>query len=521
MSIKDNLHFEAQERLHKGINKIAQAVGGTMGTGGNNAIIEAIESPGHLMTNDGETILNSIVLEDPIEDMGRKMLLESVRRANKASGDGSSTTCVLTAAIIEEGLKYKGEAHPMDIKRSIEECVPLIEQSLDEQTKELVSDDGTFDIERLKQVATISAEDESIGNMIAEIYTKVGKSGLIYWDISKTNEDTYTIGQGITVEGAGFVSPYMCDATETGQNTNQVRIKNPYVLITKQKITSAADFNAIGETLNNKEVKDLVVFCDEYEPLIIPDIIKTRMLRGFRFVLVKMPVLWKDWWYEDLAKATGAKTVDPVAGLPMRELKEEHLGRVGNIVITKDETHIDGIKDITDHIATIEAEATDDSRLRASHLNTKTARYFVGAQSDSALSYRRLKVEDAISAAYQALNGGIVAGGGVALLQCSDTLPDTIGGRILKESLLRPFAQITSNAGISEVSLKGKDEGFDTRTRKTVNMFEVGIVDPRNVVLNAVKNAISVAAAVITAPTIITLPREEAPQQQQPNLIQR
>lgn len=502
---KDNLHFDAQSKLQAGINKVAKAVGITMGTGGNNAIIEAIESPGHLMTNDGYSIANAIVLADPIEDMGRKMLLESINRANKASGDGSSTTCVLTAAIINEGLKHIGEAHAMDIKRSLEECLPIIEASLEEQKR-------VIDVSEVGTVATVSSEDTQIGNTIQEIYEQIGKDGLIYWDISKTTEDTYTIGTGITVEGAGFVSPYMCDATETGQNTNQIRIKNPQILITKQKIANANDLGSIAESLYNKDIKDLVVFCDEIDPLVIPDIVKTRMVRGFRIAIVKMPVLWKDWWYEDLAKATGARVIDPSAGLPMRELKAEHLGTVGNIVITKDETHLDGIADVTAHIAMLEAEATDDTKLRASRLNTKTARYFVGAHSDSALSYRRLKVEDAISASYQALNGGIVAGGGVALWNIGHSLnpSESVGKEILNIALEAPMRTIIKNAGVKlDATEPFSNKGINTKTGEYVDMFEAGIVDPKNVVLNAVKNALSVAASVITAPTIVTLPRME------------
>lgn len=489
-----------------------------MGTGGNNAIIETIENPGHLPTNDGHTILSSIVLADPIEDMGRKILLESVNRANKASGDGSSTTCVLTAAIIEEGLKYKDQAHPMDIKRSLEDLLPVIEDNLKTQTRQVVDEDG-MDLDLLEQVATISAEDGEIGKMIANIYADIGPKGLIYWDISKTTKDTYTIGQGVTVEGAGFLSPYMCDASDSGQNTNQVRIKNPHILITKQKIGSAVDFEAIASSLHNRQVTDLVVLADEVEPLVIPDLVKTRLARGFRIIIVKMPILWKDWWYEDLAKATGATIIDPVAGLTMKMLKEDHLGRCGNIIITREDTYLDGIKDLSDHIKALEDENTDDSKLRASRLNTKTARYFVGAQSDSALSYRRLKVEDAISAAYQALNGGIVAGGGIALRLVSSQLDPrkNVGEAILKTALEAPFKQIVSNAGISdEQTLVMSTKGYNTKTKEVVDMFEAGIVDPTNVILNAVKNAVSVAATVLTAPTLVTLPREETNQQSLP-----
>jgi chaperonin GroEL len=449
--------------------------------------------------------------------MGRKILLESINRANKASGDGSSTTCVLTAATITEGLQRTGKAHPMDIKRQMEACIPVIEKALQDQTKELVVD-GELNLELLEQVATVSAEDAEIGSTIAEIYSKIGAKGLVHWDVSKTDKDTYSIGQGITVEGAGYVSPYMCDATESGQNTNQIRLKNPKLLITKQKIASAADFNTIGEALFNKDLKDVIVFCDEFDPLVNNDLIRTRQVRGFRFILVKMPTFWKDQWYEDLAIATGATVIDPSAGLPMKEAKIDHLGTVGNIVITREDTFIDGIADVTTHTKNLEEKGDDDSLLRASRLNTKTARYFVGAHSESALSYRRLKVEDAIGAAYQALNGGIVPGGGVALRNCAVEVADikTEGAGILANALLSVETRIRANAGVTGPVKTEQGEGIDTRTKMVVNMFEAGIVDPKNVVLNACKNAISVAATVITAPTIVTLPREVQPEQPLP-----
>lgn len=519
---QDNLYLNAKDRLQAGIEKVAAAVGGTMGTGGSNAIIEAIEHPGHLTTNDGYSIANSIMLADPIEDIGRKILLESINRANKASGDGSSTTCVLTAAIIREGEKQKSDLHPMDIKRQLEDCLPIVEASLKDQTKEIVNEAGEIDAKLLKQVASISAEDEKIGVTIAEIYSQIGPKGIVYWDVSKTAEDRYEIGTGITVEGASYVSPYMCDATESGQSTNVVRVKKPYVLITKQKIASAADFDKIGQELNNKNIKDLIVFCDDFDPLVNNDLIRTRMMRGFRFILVKMPTLWKDWWYEDLAKVSGAKIIDPEAGLPMSELKIEHLGRVGNIVVTKDDTYIDGIEDVSEYVKALEEEKNDDASLRASRLNTKTARYFVGAHSESALSYRRLKVEDAIGAAYQALNGGIVPGGGVAFLNASKYLPETAGGKILAAALEAPARQIYQNAGVrvpDSFAHSGTDlGGFDSKQRKEVgNMFDAGIVDPKNVLLNAVNNAVSVASTVITAPTLVLLPREE----EDPNPLQQ
>lgn len=506
MSIKqDNLYTgaEAQKKLQVGIEKVANAVGITMGTGGSNAILEAIENPGHIMTNDGYSIANAIKLSDPIEEMGKKILLESINRANKASGDGSSTTCVLTKSIIEAGQEAKEKHSPMDIKRSIDDYVSLIEKELESQSK-------VIEPKEVGKVATISAEDEEIGNRIQEIYEKIGKSGLIYWDISKTTEDSYTIGTGITVEGAKLVSPYMADIAESGQSMSQASVKNANILITKQKLSNAAEFNAIAESLHNDDIHDLVVFCDDFDPLILPALVQTRIKQSFRFVLIKMPVLWRDWWYEDIAKATGATVIDPANGLRLKDAKREHLGVVDQLIASQEDTYLDGIKDVSNYVKSLEELDDDDSKLRASRLNTKTARYFVGAQSDSALSYRRLKVEDAISAAYQALNGGIVAGGGVALRNVANSLPsDSIGGQILKKSLVSIEKQIASNSGYEIYTGNEQNCGLNSKTGEYVDMLEKGIVDPKNVVLNACKNAISVASTVLTAPTIVSLPREE------------
>lgn len=504
----DNLYLndDAQVKLMSGIKKSALAVGSTMGTGGSNALIEAIENPGHLATNDGATILGAIRLADPIEDMGRKILLEAVSRANKASGDGSSTTTVLTAAIIEIGRKYVGKYSAMDIKRSLEGCVAAIEASLQEQSK-------TITVDEVHSVAAISAEDEAIGALIQQIYQQIGKDGIIHWDISKTTEDTYTIGNGITIDGAGYLSPYMCDIDEkTGAFTNQARWSNPHVLLVKQKITSASDFNDLFKAMYDKEVKEVVVFCDEIEAPVISDLIQTRAVRGFKALVVKMPVLWKDQWYEDLALASGATVVDPNLGVTLKTMKLEHLGRFGNIVVSKSDTFIDGIKDLSEHVKALTDEATDDSLHRASRLNTKTARLFVGAQSDSALSYKRLKVEDAISAAWQALNGGVVAGGGVAMINAAKKLAATpsVGSEILSEALLAPALQIAKNANIAPDLSQYKDNvGLNSKTGDYVDMFKANIVNPTRVEINACKNAISVAAAVLTAPTVVLLPRQD------------
>lgn len=474
---------EAREKMMKAIGICREAVGATMGTAGNNGLVEAMASPGYLLTNDGATLLESMMFEDPIEEMGHKILLEAVSRANKASGDGSSTTTVLTHAILEEGQAFLGE-NTMELKRSLEACIPALEQSINEQKKEISVDD-------VWKVAAISAEDEEIGRKIGGIYKEIGKDGIIHWDISKTGEDYHTIGQGLTVEGAGIASPYMFDMDKTtGMYAQHAKMVNAQIIVSREKITTGAAFEQIFSTLNAKGKKEVVIFCEDFEVQAVAHLVMTYQRQGFRAVLVKLPTIYGDVWGEDLAVASGATVIDPAKGLALKDLKEEHIGQFGNITITKGDTFVDGIKDLKEHI-----ERISEDEDRAKRLNTKTARYFVGALSDAALSYRRLKVEDAINAAQQALLGGIVVGGGLALAKIKT------GNKILDKALKAPHEQIVKNMG---KSFSEKD------------MEEQEVFDPANVVVNAAKNAISVSAAILTANTVITYPRFMQPQNEAP-----
>ena len=512
--MKDNLYTgeHARSVLMNGVKKISDAVGVTMGTSGSNSLIECIENPQHYSTNDGFTIANSIKLENPLEEMGRKVLLEAINRANKSSGDGSSTTCVLTSAILDEGMKHIGEKSPMEIKRSLEVCIPLIEASINGQKRDV-------SVENVADVASISAEDSEIGERIQEIYKQIGKEGIIYWDVSKTEQDFYSIGSGLTINGATYASPYMGDMVSPTEFSTIATMKNPRVLLVRNKITSGEDFGNLFQKLYIKEIKEIVLFCDEIEIPAIVHFILTQQQRGFRTLVIKMPTLWKDEWWQDLALTSGATIVDALSGIKIKEIEEKHLGTFGNIRVTKEDTYIDGIKDVSAHIEELKKDGSDASLFRASRLNVKTARYFVGAPSESALAYRRLKVEDAINAASCALDNGIVAGGGIALLNASNDLQeDTIGAIILKEALKRPFHQIMENYGKLDASIEGnaKTLGFDTRTGQIVNMFDAGIVDPADVVMNAVKNAIGVAATILTIGNVIILPREDENTRQMP-----
>lgn len=508
---------ETTEKLMAGVNKVADAVKITLGAAGANGILEAFEQPGHLVTNDGISIAERIVLADPLENMGRNILLESISRANKQSGDGSTTTCVLTQTILKEGYAVRDQIAPNALKRSLEECLPLIEESIKSQTKDIT-------VDSVGAVASISAEDEKIGALIQEIYQKIGKDGILYPDISKTFEDHYTLGSGVKIDGAGLVSPYMADIDDkTMVPVNVARIKDATIMVTKQKITNARrDLETIVGQLSGKSIRDLVIFCSDIEPTVIGDLVSTRFKSGFRTIIVKLPVIYQDEWFEDIALLTGATIIDPARGITFATMKYSHLGTC-SFMADKNDTFLDGTKDVSEHIKTLE-EGTDQEKIRAARLNTKTARLFVGAPTEAALSYKRLKVEDARNAAWQALHGGIVPGGGVTLRNIIPLLPDNIAGKILSKALAAPIGTICKNADFRDqegniwdgiflekkadgYAVVSSPEGLDAKTGQVVNMMDANIIDPANVVLNSIRNAVSVASTVLTARVVVTIPQ--------------
>jgi chaperonin GroEL len=492
--MKDNLYIESsREKLIDGITKAADVVSKTIGTSGSNVLVECMERPGHFATNDGATILGAMKFADPIEEMGRQIVFEAVSRANKASGDGSSTTAVLTAKIIQEGMNLVKDTPPMEIKRELEACIPFIESSLKDQRREIT-------IDEVATVATVSAEDESVGKMIQEIYQKIGAKGIINWDISKTPDDSYTINKGIAIADASYATSYMCDV-----GMSEARLSDVPVLLVKDKITSALEFEALFKEMFNAGHRQLAMFCEEIDVPVISDLLQTQRIRGFRTVVIKMPVLWRDEWWEDLQVASGARLVSKASGNSLPKATMSSLGAFEHVTVKREETVIEGMQDMSKHILALQVDGSDEALVRAARLNTMTARYFVGAHSETALAYRRLKVEDAINAASCALENGVVVGGGVALLNASEELPN----EILKYALKAPFRAILDNADCEIESEVGGSMGFNSRTKKVEDLVKAGIVDPYDVVLGAVKSAIGVAASVLTTQAIILLPKEE------------
>lgn len=514
-NFRTNIHQNALYGISTGVSICADAVKGTMGAKGRNVFIEQEFYPFHIITNDGATIIDNIVLEDPLEKRGHALIKEATDRSNKNAGDGSTTTVVLIDAILKEGMK-KG-INTLEIKNSLDECLLLVEKSIDEQKKKITE-------KEVEQVATIAGESESLGKTLGEIYKLIGRDGIIHLEGSGTYDTSYSFIEGVRFFDTGYLSPFMVHderAVKEGRKETRAVYENPTILVTKRKIQTINDINPLLQTIEERHQKgelknkDLVIFTDDMDSGVASLMVKAHKEKIFNILIIKAPTLWKNFVFEDFARITGSTIVEDASGITFSNLKLSHLGTCGKIIVDKEETVVIGISDIKDHIAELQAKGDDDSKLRLSWLTTKTAILKLGANSESELSYLRLKAEDAINASRLALQDGVVIGGGIALLNASKNLPDTIGGQILSVALWIPFAQILNNAGSTYSAtdpIFGGSIGFNAKTGEVSDMWKSGIVDAAKVTKNAVRNAIGVASTILTGSVAISIPRKTSEQ---------
>lgn len=491
---QDNIHDgnEGRKKLIKGIDKVVDAIKVSYGSAGSNVIIESDLYPFTKTVNDGKAIAESIKLANPVENMGANIAKETADKSDRISGDGRKTSLILLQAILKEGVKSKES--PMELKRSLDECLEIIHKSIDDQTKEI----SPLDV---GSIATIASESESLGATFQEIYTQIGKDGIVELDNSNLPETFYELTEGVKLHGAGFTYPYMAN----DEKCRTAVFNSPKVLITKQKITSVVELDAIFKALSKQGINELVIFCDDIDVKISQMIAQVHMQGIFKTLVIKAPTLWKDWLFEDFAKITGATIINPAEGTSLKSFSMSWLGTCGKITSTKEETVVLGIKDISDHLSVLEEENTDEAKIRASRLQTKTAVLKLGANSETELSYIRGKALDARNSSYLAMQHGVVAGGGKALFNTVKSLPNTMGGNILKVALEAPLRQIVENSE-AKITYNFVDEnrGFDSKSGKVVDMYKAGILDSSIVVKNAVQNALSVASTILTSRVIIT-----------------
>ena len=521
---------EARRKLKNGVDILAAAVATTLGPKGRNVALDK-KYGAPTVTHDGVTVAKEIELADPFEDMGAQLLKEAATKTNDIAGDGTTTATVLAQIIVHEGLKnVAAGANPMLIKSGLEAGVAAVVKALKSMAVEVSKHD------QIKQVASISAQDEDIGTLIADVMDKVGKDGVITVEESKSLNFETEYVEGMEFD-RGYLSPYFITSPET----MSAEIKDAQILIYDKKISAAQDIIPLLEKLVQRGKRDLVIVAEDVDGEALATLVLNK-LRGMLNVLaVKAPGVGdrRKAMLQDIAILTGATVITEELGRKLEGATLEDLGQAARVVSTKDDTTIiDGSgndKAIKARIEEIRNEIDkstsdyDKEKLneRLAKLAGGVAVIRVGAATETELKEKKHRVEDALSAARAAVEEGIVPGGGVALIHAAKALdsvkldqPDAqVGVNILKRALEEPMRRIVGNAGqdgsvvVQQVRSIGKEKkymGYDVMTGEYIDMIKGGITDPVKVTKGALQNAASIAAMILTTEALITdIPEKE------------
>lgn len=520
---------EARKALEKGVNKLADTVKVTLGPKGRNVVLDKkFGSP--LITNDGVTIAKEIEMEDPYENMGAQLVKEVATKTNDVAGDGTTTATLLAQAIIREGLKnVAAGANPMILKRGISKAVDAAVKGIEEISQNVK---GKEDIAR---VASISANDEEIGNLIADAMEKVTHDGVITVEESKTMGTSLEVVEGMQFD-RGYVSSYMVTDTDKMEAV----LDDPYILITDKKINNIQEILPVLEQIV-QQGKKLLIIAEDVEGEALATIVLNKLRGTFMCVAVKAPGFGdrRKEMLRDIAILTGGQVITEELGLDLKETTIDQLGRAAKVVVQKENTIIvDGAGDqkaIKDRIASIKSqieETTSDFdreklQERLAKLSGGVAVIQVGAATETEMKEKKLRIEDALAATRAAVEEGIVSGGGTAFINVISKVSALVeklhgdektGAKIIEKALEEPVRQIAGNAGlegsviVDKVKKSNMGVGFDVMTEDYVNMLEVGIVDPAKVTRFALQNASSVASMVLTTESLVAdIPEKEPP----------
>ncbi|ASN07057.1 chaperonin GroEL [Virgibacillus necropolis] len=517
---------DARRAMLRGVDTLADAVKVTLGPKGRNVVLDKkFGSP--LITNDGVTIAKEIELEDHFENMGAQLVSEVASKTNDVAGDGTTTATVLAQAMIREGLKNVASgANPVGVRRGIEKAVELAVRELQSISKPIESK------ESIAQVAAISSGDDEVGNLIAEAMERVGNDGVITIEESKGFNTELEVVEGMQFD-RGYSSPYMV----TDQDKMEAILEDPYILITDKKIGNIQEVLPVLEQVV-QQGKPLLLVAEDVEGEALATLVVNKLRGTFNAVAVKAPGFGdrRKAMLEDLATLTGAEVITEDLGLDLKSTTIEQLGRASKIVVTKDTTTVvegsGNPEAISSRVAQIRAQAEESTsefdkeklQERLAKLAGGVAVIKVGAATETELKERKLRIEDALNSTRAAVEEGIVAGGGTALVnvykQVSElnlTGDEATGANIVRRALEEPVRQIAHNAGLEGSiiveRLKGESVGvgFNAASGEWVNMVEAGIVDPTKVTRYALQNAASVAAMFLTTEAVVAdLPEESA-----------
>ncbi|MBI5913378.1 chaperonin GroEL [Candidatus Azambacteria bacterium] len=511
---------EARQALKRGVDKLANAVKVTLGPKGSNVVLDkGFGVP--TITNDGVTIAKEIDLADKVENIGASLVKEVATKTNDVAGDGTTTATILAQAIIGEGLKnVTSGVNPMVLRRGIEKGVEAVVARLHKIAKPISKK------EEIAQVATISAQDPQVGDLIAEIMETVGKEGVITVEESQSFGLSKEIVEGMQFD-RGYVSAYMITNTER----MEASYANAKILITDQKISSLQELLPLLEKLAQSGTKELVIIADDVDGEALATLVVNKLRGTFHALAVKAPGFGdrKKEMLEDIAVITGGTVVSEERGVKLNTAELAVLGAAHKVIATKENTTIVGgkgtKKDIDNRVKQIKAQMSqtdsdfDKEKLkeRLAKLSGGVAVIKVGAATEVEQKEKQHRIEDAISATRAAVEEGIIPGGGVALIRALDALKDVkaegdekVGVDILRRALEEPIRQIAENAGedgsvvVSEVKKLKDANGFNAMTGVYEDMVKAGIVDPTKVTRSALQNAASIAALFLTTEAVVS-----------------
>lgn len=511
---------KAKAKLLKGVNKLANAVTVTLGPKGRNVVLDkGFGAPE--VTNDGVSIAKEIELEDKFENMGAEIVKEVASKTNDVAGDGTTTATLLAQTLINEGFKnVTAGANPLEIRRGIDAGVQKIVDKLGEISKKVSTK------EEMAQVATISAEDEKMGKLIAEVFDKVGKDGVVTVEESKGLGLESEIVEGMQFD-QGYISPYMM----TDPDRMEAVYEDPLILITDRKISAISEILPLLEKMTQAGHKDLVIIAEDVDGEALATLVINKLRGVFNALAVKAPGYGdrRKEMLQDIAILTGGQVISEELGLKLENVELNQLGQARRVVAEKEKTTIIAGKgkkqDIEARIEQIkkELEVTesefDKEKLqeRLAKLAGGVAVIKVGAATEVEQKQKQQKIEDAVAATRAAIEEGIVPGGGVALVRCISALDDLklrgdqkVGLSILKRALEAPLRKIAKNAGeddgvVLQKVKEGKGAfGFNAKTNTFEDLMEAGVIDPKKVVRSALQNAASAAAMILTTEAAVT-----------------
>ena len=513
---------DARKALEAGVNTLADTVKITLGPKGRNVVLDK-KYGAPLITNDGVTIAKEIELKDPFENMGAQLVKEVSTKTNDVAGDGTTTAVVLAQAMIGEGLKnLAAGANPIVLKKGISKAVDVVVDELKAISKPVESKNS------IAQVASISAGDETVGELISEAMEKVGKDGVITIQESKTMKTELTTVDGMSFD-RGYASAYMVTDTD-----KMIAVyDNPLILITDKKISSIQEILPVIEPIAQQGQK-LMIIAEDVEGDALAALVVNKLKGVFNCVAVKAPGFGdrRKAMLEDIAILTGGKVISSELGLEFKDVTPDMLGRAGQIKVDKDNTVIiDGAGDRDEIKARIQsikaqiAETTSDYdreklQERLAKLAGGVAVINVGAATEVEMKEKKLRIEDALAATRAAVEEGIVPGGGTALLTAIPALKSLIkklsgdektGAEIILRAIEAPVRQIAKNAGLDGSVIlnnitrtKNPNYGFDAYKNTYVDMVEAGIIDPTKVTRSALQNAASIASTLLTTESVVT-----------------